>query len=86
LVEGILEVNTAARTVVRGPGNGVRPMGARIAALTLDPTGRVYALDQGDCSGPGALYVLGAPPGYDMQALVAVGVCPAAAATILIPS
>ena len=85
VAEGILEVNTTTRTLVRGPGNGVKPPGVRFAALTLDPTGRIYALDQGNCSAPGTLFVLSAPPGYNVLTEVPVGVCPVAAATVLIP-
>jgi streptogramin lyase len=83
--QGILEINTATRTVVRGPGDGVRPDSAHFAALTLDPSGRIYALDQGTCAAPGVLYVFGPPPDYDELATVPVGTCPVAAATVLIP-
>ena len=83
--EGLLEVNSTTRALTRGPGDGVKPTGVRFAALTLDATGRVYALDQGDCTGPGVLYVLSPPPEYEVSAEVPVGVCPVSAATVLIP-
>ncbi len=86
LAAGILEVNTATRTLLRGPSNGIVPNGASgVAALTLDEAGRVYAFDQGDCSGPGVLHILSPPPDYDDVRQILVGVCPSAAATILIP-
>jgi streptogramin lyase len=78
--EGILEVNTLTRTVTRGPGAGKKPGGAGIAALALDPRGRVYAVAAGACSGPGTVHILSAPPDYHALGTVAVGVCPAAAA------
>ncbi|HXQ27710.1 MAG TPA: hypothetical protein VN848_00445 [Gemmatimonadales bacterium] len=83
--QGILEVNTTTRTLVRGPGDGVKPDGAGVVALTIDPTGRVYAVDQGTCSGPGVLHVLNPPPDYSEVADVTIGVCPVAAVTVLIP-
>jgi hypothetical protein len=83
--DGLLEINTTTRTLVRGPGNGVSPSGAGFAALTLDPSGRIYAVDQGNCTAPGVLYVLSPPPGYNVISQVPVGVCPVAAATVLVP-
>ena len=84
--EGILEVNTVTRTLSRGPGNGIKPTGASgIAALALDEVGRVYAFDQGNCTQPGTLHVLAPPPDYSELREYSVGVCPSAAATILVP-
>jgi len=83
--EGILEVNTSTRTVTRGPGNGVQLGSSVIAALALDQSGRVYALDQKDCVQQGVMHVLSAPPEYEDVKQVPVGVCPSAAATILKP-
>jgi len=83
---GILEVNVSTRTLLRGPANPVRVQGnAGVAALALDGAGRVYAFDRGNCTQPGVLHVLSQPPDYDDLQQVAVGVCPSAAATILVP-
>jgi streptogramin lyase len=83
--EGILEVNTSTRVLLRGAGNGIKPTGSAIAALALDERGRVYALDQGTCTQPGAMYVLSPPPDYEVLQQVAIGVCPVAAVTMLVP-
>ncbi len=83
---GILEVSTATRTLSRGPGKGIVPKGSTgVAALALDAAGRVYAFDRRDCMEPGVLHILSAPPDYDDVVQIAVDVCPAAAATILVP-
>jgi streptogramin lyase len=79
LTEGILEVNTSTRSVVRGPGQGIKPEGEPVAALVVDTRGRVYAVAPSGCTGPGAVHVLRAPPDYRVIATVAVGVCPVAA-------
>ena len=84
--EGILEVSAATRTLTRGTGQGVKPGGRGVAALALDQTGRIYAFDRGNCTQPGVLHILTAPPSYDAANPIAVGVCPSAAATILVPS
>jgi hypothetical protein len=81
--EGILEVNALTRSLVRGPGAGVKPGGNGVAAVALDQRGRVYALDPGACTGPGVVHVLSAPPNYAELRAVAVGVCPRAAAPVL---
>jgi hypothetical protein len=78
--EGILEVNTLTRAITRGPGAGVRPGSAGIAALALDPRGRVYAVAPGACASPGVVHILSGPPDYHALGMVTVGVCPAAAA------
>ena len=83
--EGILEVNTLTRAVTRGPGGGVKPGGAGISGLALDPRGRVYALVPGACVNPGTVHVLSAPPDYSPLKTVTVGVCPAAAALSAVP-
>jgi hypothetical protein len=85
LSEGILEIDTSTRVLTRGAGNGIKPPGSAIAALTLDERGRVYALDQGSCTGPGVVYVLSPPPDYNALQQVPVGICPVAAATMLVP-
>src|SRR3989454_9576272 len=80
--EGILEINTLTRTVVRGVGAGRKPGGRGIAALALDQRGRIYALDRGDCTAPGVVHVLSAPPDYADLETVSVGACPSAAAAV----
>ena len=80
--EGILEVNTLTRTLVHGVGAGNKPDGHGVAALALDQRGRIYALDRGDCTAPGVVHVLSAPPGYAELETVPVGVCPSAAAAV----
>ncbi|HXF94607.1 MAG TPA: hypothetical protein VNI61_00765 [Gemmatimonadales bacterium] len=83
--EGILEVNTSTRSLVRGPGQGVKPGGEGVAAVLVDPRGRVWAASPRSCNGPGTVYVLRAPPDYgEIEALV-VGVCPVAAALATVP-
>ncbi|MGH7701010.1 MAG: hypothetical protein ACREMJ_10910 [Gemmatimonadales bacterium] len=77
---GILEANTATRSLVRGPGAGVRPEGDGVDALALDPRGRVYAVAARGCGGaPGVVHVLSAPPDYRVLETVPVGACPGAA-------
>lgn len=83
--EGILEVNTLTRSVTQGPGAGEKPQGDGVAALAVDPRGRVYALAPGTCAGPGTVHVLTAPPAYGPITTVPVGVCPAAAALATVP-
>jgi hypothetical protein len=53
--EGLMEFDTAERTVIRGEGNGVIIPGN--TGVTVDSQGRVYALEAG-CSGNGLLHVL----------------------------
>jgi len=77
--EGILEVNTATRTLVRGAGEGVKPEGDGVQALVVDRRGRVYAVAPRGCGGPGVVHVLHAPPDYRVIETVPVGVCPVAA-------
>ncbi|MDQ3223320.1 MAG: hypothetical protein M3Q75_07620 [Gemmatimonadota bacterium] len=53
--EGLMEFDSAERTVVRGEGNGVViPANSGVA---VDSQGRIYALEAG-CSGRGILHVL----------------------------
>lgn len=78
VAEGILEVNTARRELVRGPGTGVMPAGDGVSALAVDPRGRVYAAAPRGCVGPGVVHVLTAPPDYRVLETIPVGVCPTA--------
>ena len=85
LTEGILEVNTAIRSVTRGPGNGVKPGGHGVSGLAIDLRGRVYAVDPGTCAAAGTVHVLTAPPNYNEIHTIGVGVCPATAAVAATP-
>ena len=82
LSEGILEIDTARRDVLRGPGNGVKPDGDGVAVVVLDTRGRVYAVAPGDCESDGALHMLRPPSDYEVIETVPVGVCPSAAALV----
>jgi hypothetical protein len=82
---GILEVSALTRSVTRGPGNGIMPSGDGIAGLAIDPRGRVYAVAPGNCTSPGRVHVLSAPPDYRSLSTVTVGTCPAAAALAAVP-
>src|SRR4029077_8448877 len=63
--EGILEINSLTRSVIRGPGAGIKPDGHGVVALSLDNRGRVYAVAATACGGsPGTLYILSPPPDY----------------------
>lgn len=86
LTEGILEVNTATRSLVRGPGAGVRPGGDGTVALAVDTRGRVFAVASRGCSGSGVVHVLSAPPAYRLIQSVTIGLCPSAAALASLPA
>ena len=75
----LLGARFATRTLVRGTGQGIKPEGDGIHALVVDRRGRVYAVAQRGCGGPGAVHVLHAPPDYRVIETVPVGVCPVAA-------
>lgn len=78
---GILELNVTTRSLVRGPGSGIKPGGKGVLALAIDNRGRVYAVTGGACgAGAGTLYVLSPPPDYDVLTTIALGTCPVAAA------
>ena len=84
-LQGILEVNTATRSVTRGPGSGVMPAGDFPGRLVLDQRGRVYAIrdhcaDSGSPSG--FTYVLSPPPAFALLETLTVGACPAGAAAV----
>jgi len=84
--DGILEVNALTRSVVRGPGAGVKPQGQGVVALALDNRGRIYAVTDGGCAAtPGTLYVLSPPPNYDVVASATLGLCPVAAGVAEMP-
>ena len=81
---GILEINAVTRTLVRGPGAGLRPEGDGIVALAVDTRGRVYAVAPQGCAAPGVVHILSAPPDMRLRRTVPVGTCPAAAATVVV--
>lgn len=84
--EGILEINSLTRSVIRGPGAGIKPGGHGVVALSLDNRGRVYAVAAGTCGGaPGTLYVLSPPPDYNVITTVALGTCPVASTVAEMP-
>ena len=53
--EGLMEFDTAERTIIRGEGNGI-PIPAN-TGVAVDSEGRVYALESG-CSETGLLHIL----------------------------
>jgi hypothetical protein len=79
--EGLMEFNTAERTVVRGEGNGLLiPANSGVA---LDSQGRIYALEAG-CSGNGTLHVL--RPDFTEIRAVPVGRCASQALLARVPA
>jgi hypothetical protein len=68
--EGLMEFDTADRTVLRGEGNGIGIPGN--SGVALDSSGRIYALEAG-CSDKGVLHVL--RPDFSEIRLIAVGQC-----------
>jgi hypothetical protein len=85
-LQGILEVNTATRTVTRGPGAGVMPGGDSPVALVLDQRGRVYGI-RDHCfdvdAHSGFVYVLSPPPAFALVRTIEVGTCPVGGAAVL---
>lgn len=79
--EGIMEFDTAERTVVRGEGNGyVIPANTGVA---VDSQGRIYALEAG-CSGTGVVHVL--RPDFTEIRSVRVGRCASQALLARVPA
>jgi hypothetical protein len=68
--EGLMEFDTADRTVLRGEGNGIEIPGN--TGVALDSRGRIYALEAG-CSDKGVLHIL--RPDFSEIRSVAVGQC-----------
>lgn len=78
--EGLMEFDSAERTVVRGEGNGVViPANSGVA---VDSQGRIYALEAG-CSGMGILHVLRAD--FSEIRSVTVGQCASQALLARVP-
>jgi hypothetical protein len=79
--EGLMEFDSADRTVVRGEGNGVVvPANSGVA---VDSRGRIYALEAG-CSGNGILHVLRAD--FSEIRSVTVGRCASQALLARVPA
>ncbi|HEX5963015.1 MAG TPA: hypothetical protein VFY42_04790 [Gemmatimonadales bacterium] len=79
--EGLMEFDSAERTVVRGEGNGVViPANSGVA---VDSRGRIYALEAG-CSGNGVLHVLRAD--FSEIRSVTVGRCASQALLARVPA
>ena len=79
--EGLMEFDSAERTVVRGEGDGVRIPGN--SGVAVDSQGRIYALEAG-CSGNGILHVL--RPDYSEIRFVPVGQCASQALLARVPA
>jgi len=81
---GLMEVDRATRTLTRGPDDGVLIDGAGFSGVALDGSGRIYAIQSGDCVTPGRVQILQAD--FSRVLSVATGSCPfAIAATRLEP-
>lgn len=79
--EGLMEFDSADRTVVRGEGNGVViPANSGVA---VDSQGRIYALEAG-CSGSGILHVL--RPDFSEIRSIPVGRCASQALLARVPA
>ncbi|HJR15734.1 MAG TPA: hypothetical protein VJ808_02690 [Gemmatimonadales bacterium] len=79
--QGLMEFDSAERTVVRGEGNGVAiPANSGVA---VDSQDRIYALEAG-CSGSGVLHVL--RPDFSEIRTVTVGQCASQALLARVPA
>ncbi len=79
--EGLMEFDSAERTVLRGEGNGVViPANSGVA---VDSEGRIYALEAG-CSGRGILHVL--RPDFSEIRTITVGQCASQALLARVPA
>jgi hypothetical protein len=79
--EGLMEFDSADRSVVRGEGNGVAVTAN--SGVTVDSEGRIYALEAG-CSGSGILHVL--RPDFSEMRSVTVGQCASQAVLARVPA
>jgi len=68
--EGLMEFDTAERTIIRGEGNGIPVPGN--TGVAVDSQGRIYALESG-CSENGVLHLL--RPDFTEIRTVTVGQC-----------
>lgn len=83
---GILEIDALTRSIIRGPGSGIKPGGKGVVALSLDARGRIYAVSNTPCGTAGTLYVLSRPPDYNVITTVSLGLCPVASAVAEMPA
>ena len=83
---GILEVDALTRSIIRGPGSGIKPGGKGVVALSLDARGRIYAVSNTPCGTAGTLYVLSRPPAYSVITTISLGLCPVASAVAEMPA
>jgi len=79
--EGLMEFDTAERTVIRGAGDGVLIPGN--TGVAVDSQGRIYALEAG-CSGTGVIHVL--RPDFTEIRSVPVGRCASQALLARVPA
>jgi hypothetical protein len=79
--EGIMEFDTAERTVIRGAGDGV--VISANTGVAVDSEGRIYALEAG-CSGTGVVHVL--RPDFTEIRSVTVGRCASQALLARVPA
>lgn len=79
--EGLMEFDTADRTVIHGEGDGV--LIAANTGVAVDSQGRIYALEAG-CSGNGILHVL--RPDFTEIRSVPVGRCASQAVLARVPA
>jgi len=75
---GLMEVDRGIRTLTRGPDDGVLIDGAGFAGVALDGSGRIYAIQSGDCVSPGRVQILQAD--FSHVLTVPTGSCPFAIA------
>jgi hypothetical protein len=78
--EGLMEFDTAKRTVVRGEGNGIGIPGN--TGVAVDSRARIYALEAG-CSANGVVHVL--RPNFTEIRAVPVGQCASQVLLALVP-
>jgi hypothetical protein len=78
--EGLMEFDTAERSVVRGEGNGVGIPGN--SGVAVDSRGRIYAVE-GGCSEAGVLHIL--QPDFTEIRAVPVGQCASQALLARVP-
>jgi hypothetical protein len=78
--EGLMEFDTAERSVVRGEGNGVTIPGN--SGVAVDSRGRIYAVE-GGCSAAGVVHIL--RPDFTEIRAVPVGQCASQALLARVP-
>lgn len=71
---GLMEFDRLTRRLTVGPAEGLRLDGEGFASVTLDSSGRIYAVQSGNCVEPGRVRVLRAD--LSEVTMVPTGVCP----------